>query len=294
MFKFWFDEQHLLTLDILDEGYSKEYSLCLSWYQFSSKDKGVLVYNKRAWRIVHLKEISEWMQACFLQERSIEGIEFNVSMLENVLALFQWFNEETWEKYHYLPFYSKSVEFLENDLKNSFWISVKVTKEAQWTFVRWIEKPYMFPDDFSDIMSLIFWLVVVYWKFDEKNWEVSAIKAHIPLVWWTRIDEELDWCFRVLAEKYWVFIAAQRVQNWAKRVYQFSSNDREVLKLFVGWMNTYFSEQNLKLENYLKKQEEIKEQLVEYIKNEESLNIEWKDEVLDLLNKHNVKFIKCL
>jgi hypothetical protein len=39
-------------------------------------------------------------------------------------------------------------------------------------------------------------------------------------------------------------------------------------------MNTYFSEQNLKLENYLKKQEEIKEQLVEYINNEESLNIE--------------------
>jgi|GEM_PF-3678288 hypothetical protein len=29
------------------------------------------------------------MQACFLQERAIEGIEFNVSMLENVLALFQ-------------------------------------------------------------------------------------------------------------------------------------------------------------------------------------------------------------
>ncbi len=294
MFKFWFDEHHLLVLDTLDEGYSKEYSLCLSWYQFLSKDKGVLVYNKRAWRIIHLKEISEWMQACFLQERAIEGIEFNVSMIENVMALFQWFNEETWEKYHYLPFYSKSVESLENDLKNSFWFSLKITKEVQWTFVRWIEKPYIFPDALSDIMSLIFWLVVVYWRFDEKNWEVSAIKAHIPLVWWTRIDEELEWCFRVLAEKYWVFIAAQRVQNWAKRVYQFSSNDREVLKLFVGWMNTYFSEQNLKLDNYLKKQEEIKEQLASFIKNEESLNIEWKDEVLNLLNKHDVKFIKCL
>jgi hypothetical protein len=29
------------------------------------------------------------MQACFLQERAIEGIEFNVSMIENVMALFQ-------------------------------------------------------------------------------------------------------------------------------------------------------------------------------------------------------------
>ena len=42
-------------------------------------------------------------------------------MIVNALAIFQWFNEETWEKYHYLPFYSKSVEFLENDLFKNYY-----------------------------------------------------------------------------------------------------------------------------------------------------------------------------
>jgi hypothetical protein len=47
------------------------------------------VYNKRQWRIIHLKEISEGMQACYLQEKKISDYEFNKSMFENVLALFQ-------------------------------------------------------------------------------------------------------------------------------------------------------------------------------------------------------------
>jgi hypothetical protein len=54
-----------------------------------SKDKGILIYNKRQWRIIHLKEISEGMQACYIQEKSIDGLELNVSMIENAFALFQ-------------------------------------------------------------------------------------------------------------------------------------------------------------------------------------------------------------
>ena len=294
MVVFWFDEHHLLSLDFMDWGYSKEYSLCLSWCQILSKDKGVLVYNKRQWRIIHLKEISEGMQACYLQEKKISDYEFNKSMFENVLALFQWFNEETWEKYHYLPFYSKSAESLEKDLKDSFWIEANISKEAQWTYIRWINKTYSFPDELSDILSFIFSLVVVYWRFDEKWWEVSAIRVHIPLVWWSRIDEEMDSCIKLLSEKYWIFIASQRVQNWNKTIYQFASNDREVLKLFVGWMNLYANNSALKLDSYLKKQDEIKQQLVEFIESENDLNVNWKDGVLKMLGSHDVKFIKCL
>jgi hypothetical protein len=48
------------------------------------------------------------------------------------------------------------------------------------------------------------------------------------------------------------------------------------------------------LDNYLKKQDEIKDQLVQYIENEELLDIEWKDNVLSSLKQYDVKFIKCL
>lgn len=294
MFKFWFDEHHLLALEATDWGYSKDYSLCLSWCRILSKDKGILIYNKRQWRIIHLKEISEGMQACYIQEKNIDGLKLNVSMIENAFALFQWFNEETWEKYHYLPFFSKNVEVLEKDLNEFFWLQLKITKEAQWNFVRWVKVSYAFPKELSDILSFVFALIGIYWRIDEKNWEVSAVRVHVPLVWWTHIDEELDEAFKKLSEEYWLFIASQKVQNWGKTIYQFASNDGEILNLYVNWLNSYRKTDYYKLNNYSKKQQEIKDQLIDYIKNEEILDIEWKDEVLKLLDNHVVKFIKCL
>ena len=294
MFKFWFDEHHLLALEATDWGYSKDYSLCLSWCRILSKDKGILIYNKRQWRIIHLKEISEGMQACYIQEKNIDGLKLNVSMIENAFALFQWFNEETWEKYHYLPFFSKNVEVLEKDLNEFFWLQLKITKEAQWNFVRWVKVSYAFPKELFDILSFVFALIGIYWRIDEKNWEVSAVRVHVPLVWWTHIDEELDEAFKKLSEEYWLFIASQKVQNWGKTIYQFASNDGEILNLYVNWLNSYRKTDYYKLNNYSKKQQEIKDQLIDYIKNEEILDIEWKDEVLKLLDKHIVKFIKCL
>ena len=294
MFKFWFDEHHLLALEATDWGYFKDYSLCLSWCRILSKDKGILIYNKRQWRIIHLKEISEGMQACYIQEKNIDGLKLNVSMIENAFALFQWFNEETWEKYHYLPFFSKNVEVLEKDLNEFFWLQLKITKEAQWNFVRWVKVSYAFPKELSDILSFVFALIGIYWRIDEKNWEVSAVRVHVPLVWWTHIDEELDEAFKKLSEEYWLFIASQKVQNWGKTIYQFASNDGEILNLYVNWLNSYRKTDYYKLNNYSKKQQEIKDQLIDYIKNEEILDIEWKDEVLKLLDNHVVKFIKCL
>jgi hypothetical protein len=234
------------------------------------------------------------MQACYIQEKNIDGLKLNVSMIENAFALFQWFNEETWEKYHYLPFFSKNVEVLEKDLNELFWLQLKITKEAQWNFVRWVKVSYAFPKELSDILSFVFALIGIYWRIDEKNWEVSAVRVHVPLVWWTHIDEELDEAFKKLSEEYWLFIASQKVQNWGKTIYQFASNDGEILNLYVNWLNSYRKTDYYKLNNYSKKQQEIKDQLIDYIKNEEILDIEWKDEVLKLLDNHVVKFIKCL
>ena len=294
MEKLWFDEHHLLTINFEDNLYSKEYNLTFSWYSILSKDKWILVYNKRQWKILHLKEVSDWMQVCYLQKKPINNLKFNVTMLENVLALFQWFDEETWETYHYLPFYSKNIDSLEDDLNSSFWLKLKITKESQWNFVRWIKTKYQFPKELSDILSFVFSLIVIYWRFDEKNWEVQSFRVYIPLVWWTIIDEELDWVFKYLAKEYWVFIASQKVENWNKVIYQFASNDKELLALCVGWMNQYSDKNDLKLDNYLKKQDEIKNQLVQYIEDEELLDIEWRDNVLSSLKQYDVKFIKCL
>lgn len=294
MLKLWFDNQHLLSYELEEDNYSKSYSYSFSWCRIVSEDKWMLVYNKRQWRTIHFKEISEWMQVCYLQENPVGNVKLSVEMLENALAIFQWFNEETWEKYHYLPFYSKNVERLEKDFDVFFWIKVKISKEPQWTFVRWIKSKYVFPGGLSCILSFIFALVCIYWRFDEKNWELSAIRAFIPIVWWTYINEELDSAFEKLGKEYWIFIASQKVQNWNKLIYQFASNDKELLSLCVDWINMYSKASQPKLDNYLKKQNEIKSQLIEFIKWESEFDKELNSEVLKKIDQYDVKFIKCL
>ena len=293
MSKFCFDDNYLLTINF-DDVYPKDYSFCFSWYKITSKDKGILVYNKRQWKILHLKEVSSWMQVCYLQKNPIGKIKLNVSMIENVLAIFQWFNEENWESYHYLPFFSRNVESLEKYLNDLFWIQLRISKESQWSFVRWIKNRYVFPKNFEDIISFIFVLICIYWKFDDKNWDVFSIRSHIPLVWWTHLDEELDESFKNLAVHHWIFIASQKVQNWNKNMYQFSSNDKELLSLYVDWVNYYNWKNTMKLDSFFRKQQEIKEQLLNFINEEKALNLNWRDSVLSLLDQYDVKFIKYI
>ena len=68
MVKLKFDDLNLLSYELEEKSNLKLYSFCFSWWRFNSKDKGILIYNKRQWRIIHLKEISEGMQVCYLQK----------------------------------------------------------------------------------------------------------------------------------------------------------------------------------------------------------------------------------
>ena len=288
-----FDENNLLSITF-SEQLNKEYSLNFSGYQIKSHDKWILIYNKRQRRVIHLKEVSEGMQVAYLQKKVLENFSLDISMMENTLAIFQGFNEESGEKYHYLPFFSKNVDEFSKELKTLFWISIEISKESQGTFIRNFDKEYSFPKEKNQILSFLFALVFVYWKFDGKSWAVSAVKSHIPLVWWTRIAEELEETFNYLAKEYWVFISSQRVQNWNKTVFQFSSNDKQLLALFVDWMNEVKKDTTLSLTLYSKKQQEIKDQLVEYITTASETNLDWKDEVLKLIKENEIKFIKYL
>ena len=267
---FWFGEHHILGIEHSEIANNKEYSLCFSGFHIKSKDKWILIYNKRNRRIIHLKEISEGMQVCYLQERGVKNIPFDVSMLVNALVLFQGFNEETWEKYHYLPSFSKDEKKWQEELKTFFWLEVSIKKEAQGTFLRWLDSTFSFPKTVEELLSFIFALVWIYWKFEEKNNEIMGIKVHVPLVWGVHIDEELEKKFQELVEQYWIFISSQRIQSWKKSIFQFQSNDRELLSLFIWWIKSY-RDVLYTLDGYLKKQDEIKGELLEYIKTAEGI-----------------------
>jgi hypothetical protein len=54
-----FDDNHLLTIEHPNLSTTKDYAVSFPSYIIKSKDKGIFIFNKRQWKILHLKEISE-------------------------------------------------------------------------------------------------------------------------------------------------------------------------------------------------------------------------------------------
>ena len=115
-----FDQHHVLCVENPNIPQLKEYRFSLSGYEISSYDKGIFVYHKRQRKLVNLKNLGEGMQVCYCQKRKNPDYQFNRLMLERTLAMFSGFNEETGEKYRFLPFFSKDTEKLQKDLFEMF------------------------------------------------------------------------------------------------------------------------------------------------------------------------------
>ena len=95
-------------------------------------------------------------------------------------------------------------------------------------------------------------------------------------------------------QKLGFFLNFSVVRNGESSTFQFSSNDPEILELFIGWYNerNQKTETPLRLENFEKKQQAIKEQLLAFITNDPDLAIAGKEESLELLKMHRLKFLK--
>ena len=96
--------------------------------------------------------------------------------------------------------------------------------------------------------------------------------------------------FQKLLKGIWCFVVGNLVNNWNRSVFQFSITDADLLELFVKWYNECFKV-DYSLTIFQKKQEEIKQQLEEYLKWEEFSDIEWVEDVLSQFS-HRLKFIK--
>lgn len=137
-----FDQYHLLGIHNPNIPQLKEYRFSLSGYQIASYDKGILVYHKRQRKLINLKNLGEGMQVCYLQQKSIPEYSLNLAMLQRTLAMFSGFNEETGEKYRFLPFYSKDITKLQSQLVEDFGIPCQISKEKQGTFIRGLKEAW--------------------------------------------------------------------------------------------------------------------------------------------------------
>ena len=292
--KIQFDENQLLS--IYDEKLPqlKNYQYILDWYQIETTDRLIFAYQKRTWKLINLKNLGDGMQVAFSPKTplSTDTLIFDKDQFLNILSLFQGFNEETWIKYHFLPFWNWDILLLRELLTTLSYPEINIEKTKWWTIISWLKKTFLFPETAEDHLSFLFALALIYGKFEGKDWNLKSIKIHLPLIWiQAQLEEKLTNMCKNL-QKNWLFIKRNTDHHAEKKIFQLQINDFELLTLFASW-NSLFKDLPQRNTELISNQNiTIKNQLISFIEETTIPAISNKEQILPILKNLTLKFLK--
>ena len=292
--KIAFDHNNILTLIDPDIPQHKTYTYVLDNYQIESTDTLLFVYQKRAWKLINLKNLSDGMQVAFSPKTPIstEALDFQKDQFLNILSLFQGFNEETWIKYHFLPFWNWDILLLRKLLTTLNSPEINIEKTKWWTIISWLKKTFLFPETPKDHLSFLFALALIYGKFEGKDWNLKSIKIHLPLIWiQAQLEEKLITMCKNL-QKIWLFIKRNTDHHAEKKIFQFQINDFELLTLFASWNSLFKDLPQRNTELISNQNTTIKHQLISFIEETTIPAISNKEQILPILKNQTLKFLK--
>ncbi len=223
----------------------KEYQIQLSWYFFSCFDKKVLALHKKKLFVQNIKDLWQWMHI-FYCKNGDKNLGFDVFWFIKSFCLFEWFDENTWEKYFFLYKKNKKQtdflqsfvqEFKVSDLNNLNNLKIKFENNISKINFEDREKIENFNFDLNYIVSFIFWLSLIYGKYMIKNDILQSIKIQIPLFGpYLNLQEKFDEIIDFLMWK-WFFVQKNisQTNNWI--MYQLSITDFEFLKILWEFYN---------------------------------------------------------
>ena len=292
--KIQFDENQLLS--IYDEKLPqlKNYQYILDWYQIETTDRLIFAYQKRTWKLINLKNLGDGMQVAFSPKTplSTDTLIFDKDQFLNILSLFQGFNEETWIKYHFLPFWNWDILLLRELLTTLSYPEINIEKTKWWTIISWLTKAFLFPETTKDHLSFLFALALIYGKFEGKDWTLKSIKIHLPLIWiQAQLEEKLINICKNL-QKIWLFIKRNTDHHAEKKIFQFQINDFELLTLFASWNSLFKDLPQRNTELISNQNTTIKNQLISFIEETTIPAISNKEQILPILKNQTLKFLK--
>ena len=292
--KIQFDENQLLSIYDEKLPQPRNYQYILDWYQIETTDRLIFAYQKRAWKIINLKNLGDGMQVAFSPKAPIstDSLTFDKDQFLNILSLFQGFNEETWIKYHFLPFWNWDILLLRELLTTLSYPEINIEKTKWWTIISWLKKTFLFPEIAEDHLSFLFALALIYGKFEGKDWNLKSIKIHLPLIWiQAQLEEKLiNMCKNL--QKIWLFIKRNTDHHAEKKIFQFQINDFELLTLFASWNGLFKDLPQRNTELISAQNTAIKSQLISFIEGLQIPEISNKDGILQTIENQTLKFLK--
>lgn len=288
--KISFDQNKLLSIQNENIPQTKEYTYSVGGYIFSDFDQGLVVLHKKDFKITNLKNLGDGMSVIYYTKKNDEKINFQKTIFEDVLRLFNWFDEITGEKYYFIPsLWQKDMQEKNKVLKPFSSCEIKKTGRGAMVELqhakedRKQEKPQT-----EDILSYLFGLTLLYGKFDAKKGELASIKIQIPLFGQYLAQQEmLDKMIKELQDS-GVFLKVDKLSNKNGITYQISSNDYELLEIFAKWY-----EPIEKFEKISKREfsNEMKSKLIEFVQSNPDIPSDGKDDVLQQIQEGRIKFL---
>ena len=292
--KIQFDENQLLSIYNEKLPQLRNYQYILDWYQIETTDRLIFAYQKRTWKLINLKNLGDGMQVAFSPKAPIstDTLTFDKDQFLNILSLFQGFNEETWIKYHFLPFWNWDIVVLRELLTTLNSPKINIEKTKWWTIISWLKKTFLFPETAEDHLSFLFALALIYGKFEGKDWNLKSIKIHLPLIWiQAQLEEKLiNMCKNL--QKIWLFIKRNTDHHAEKKIFQFQINDFELLTLFASWNSLFKDLPQRNTELISAQNTAIKSQLISFIEGLQIPEISNKDGILQTIENQTLKFLK--
>ena len=288
--KIQFDHNHLLSITNENIPQTKEYTYNVWGYIFSDFDKGMLVLHKKDFKITNLKNLGDGMNVVFHTEKRMEESNFQQEIFEDALRLFKWFDEETGEKYYFIPgLWEKDMQEKNTILKNFSACEIKkTTKGAMVELQHAKEEKTDEKIQNDDIFSYLFGLTLMYGKFDAKKGELASIKIQIPLFGqYLGQQEMLDKLIKQLQES-GIFFKVDKLTNNNGITYQISSNDYELLEIFAKWYEPVEKFEQITKRDFT---QDMKIKLIEFLETNQEIPSEGKSEVLEQIKNGTIKFL---
>lgn len=279
------DKNNLLTIFNENIPQNKEYTYNVSGYTFSDFDTGIIVLHKKEWKIINLKNLGDNMNVIYLAQRPEIQTPFDKEGFIKGLYLFDSFDENTGEKYYFIPkFAEKEIEVTNKKLEQ-LGISAKIEKSEKWCLITWNLKPQ---EHRWKYLSFLLALMFLYGKMDIKNNELIAVKIHIPLFGqFLKYEENFDNMKKELAEE-GIFISTSIQKTNDGIIYQISCNDYEVLKNVANYTKGIEKIDKIPKHDLTL---EYKNQLIEFIQTNPEIPQDGKAEVIKQLEEWTIKLL---
>lgn len=258
------DQHGFLCVEHPEIAQVKQYTYQVSGYQFYDWDKGMIVLHKKDFKIINLKHFGDWMNLIFVNSVSCWVLNLKKDIVEQSYGLFSGFDEISGEQKFFWPGARGNLDFVTPAL-------------CSWNF------PLL-----EDKLSFLYWLTLLYGKFEAKKLELMSIKIQIPLFWqYLKYQENFDQILSDL-QKQWIFLKKDLVETNNGIVYQISSNDWELLEIFAKWHEAIEKFKKISKKVFT---EEMRDKLVAFLLSDAQIPENGRQEVLDKLQSWIIKFL---